>query len=73
MLLDPKTITVKRDSRQRKSLNDITELKTSIKNTGQINPIIVRQDGEETILIAGEGRLRSCLELEIQVEVKFWN
>lgn len=73
MLLDPKTIIVKRDDRQRRDLEDLSELKASIKNQGQINPVIVRRVGDETLLVAGERRLRSCMELGISVEVKFWD
>lgn len=73
MFLDPNSITVKRDNRQRRDLEDLSELKSSIKNQGQINPIIVRKLGDETLLVAGERRLRSCMDLGIKVEVKFWD
>jgi ParB/RepB/Spo0J family partition protein len=73
MFLNPKSITVERDSRQRRSLDDISDLKQSIATLKQINPIIVRQgEGGTTVLVAGERRLRACAELNIDVEVKFW-
>ena len=62
--LDPQKITIHRDSRQRQeNINDIEDLKASIKSVGIINPIIVRMEGDETILVAGERRLKASLEL----------
>lgn len=70
--LDPSKVIVLED-RQRKDLGDLTELRLSIAELGQLQPIIVRRSApDETtaqwILIAGERRLRCCIALEIQVK-----
>ena len=72
-MLDTSQIVVLRDMRQRRELDDISELKASINRQGQINPIIIRRIDGENILVAGERRWRACCELGIQVEVKFWD
>jgi len=64
-LVDPKTIIVRRDSRQRQvNISDIEDLKASIKATGVIQPIVVRQvPTEGLVLIAGERRLTAAMEV----------
>lgn len=47
------SVWVNRDKRQRRELNKIEELATSIARNGLINPIVIRRDGE---LVAGERR-----------------
>jgi ParB/RepB/Spo0J family partition protein len=49
--------------RFRKDLGDLTELKKSIKEIGQIHPIVIDSKGT---LIAGKRRLQSCIELGIE-------
>lgn len=68
--IDPKTIRVPRDERQRKVI-DTSGLKDSIARNGLINPIVVDDD---LTLIAGERRLASVLELGWDsVPVRFLN
>lgn len=69
MRLDPNDII--RGERQRKDLGDLSGLKHSITTYGQLNPVIVQRQGDGIALIAGERRTQACLELGIQVEVKF--
>lgn len=45
---------------------EIIELAESIKNYGVIQPIIIRNNGENYDLIAGERRLRACQRLELK-------
>lgn len=49
------------DSRQRKEFKpeSIVELANSISSIGLIHPIVVRKDGNKTVLVAGERRLRA--------------
>lgn len=70
--IDPKQVKIIRDERQRRNLGDLSELKQSIKTVGQINAVIVRRENDELILVAGERRLTSCLELDVPVKVEFW-
>lgn len=74
-LLDPKQITINRETRQRQeNIADIEDLKQSIGSIGIINPIVVRQVGSEVILVAGERRLKASLELELaQVPIRFFD
>ncbi len=61
------------DDRQRKTFKpeDMSVLKDSIKRNGLINPITITDNGE---LIAGERRLRACIELGwTEVPVRFFN
>lgn len=64
-LLDVSRIIIRRDERQRRSVDDDrdqTTLQESIRRNGLINPIVVRGDGIDTldpILVAGERRLRA--------------
>lgn len=59
---DPKEIKILRDDRQRKIFT-IDDLKESIPKRGQINPILVTPPSEGLVLIAGERRLTTFLEL----------
>ena len=59
-MLDPSTIVVDRENRQRPDI-DTDGLKESIQQRGVFNPIIV--DKETMKLVAGERRLTACLEL----------
>jgi ParB/RepB/Spo0J family partition protein len=54
------TITVSRETRQRKKLGDIDELADSIRRLGLIHPVVVTRDLE---LVAGERRLSACKQL----------
>jgi ParB/RepB/Spo0J family partition protein len=55
------SIFIDRSKRQRRELEDIPLLASSIQRTGMlINPIVIRQDGE---LVAGERRLEACRSL----------
>lgn len=66
-LLDPNQIKVVRDKRQRKSIDEIDDLKESIARLGQLQPIIVDRSSSE--LVAGERRLAACKSLDIPVRV----
>lgn len=54
------SITVNRESRQRRELTGISELADSIHTLGLINPIVVTRD---SVLVAGERRLEACRTL----------
>lgn len=58
----------------RKNMGDLEELKTSIKNIGLIEPIVVTpRDNKKYLLIAGHRRWVACKELglsEIRVEIR---
>lgn len=72
--IDPKTIVVKRDTRQRQeNIADIADLRDSIKAIGLINPIVVSHlDGAYT-LVAGERRLKASLDLDLkEVPIRFF-
>jgi ParB/RepB/Spo0J family partition protein len=63
LVLDPKKIVVPAE-RQRKELGDLAELSASIKEIGQIQPIVVHEEApNEFVLVAGERRLRACIFL----------
>jgi len=53
-------ITVRRDKRQRRALEDINVLADSIRRLGLIHPIVVTRELE---LVAGERRYMACTEL----------
>lgn len=62
--LDPRIIEVRRDTRQRReNMNDVEDLRDSIKAIGIINPIVVRRVGDTIVLVAGERRLKASLDL----------
>lgn len=74
MFVPTASVIVDRTVRQRRELDDITELKFSIAKRGQIQPIVVKDLGQSKYeLIVGERRLRACIELGREVEVKLWN
>lgn len=58
--LSPSEITVNKDKRQRTELLDIDELKASIKQLGQLQPIVITRDH---VLVAGERRYTAVTEL----------
>jgi len=70
--IDPTTIIIRRETRQRRELDDISELRESIRTIGQINPIVVRRDGNDIVLVAGERCLRACLSIPCSILVAFW-
>lgn len=71
--VDPTSIVIDRDARQRKNITDLDELKNSIMKVGIINPIIVRSDEGMMRLVAGERRLTSALELMMPlVPIRFF-
>jgi len=68
--IDPSSIVIQRDERQRRVV-DTSGLVDSIRKNGLINPIVVTR---ERVLIAGERRLASCLELTLSsVPVRFFD
>jgi len=68
-LIDPNTINIPRDERQRRELTEIDSLKASIRAIGLINPIVIDRQHN---LVAGERRLTACLELGLaQVAVQY--
>ena len=73
--LDPKAIIIKREARQRQeNIKDVEDLKQSIRSIGLINPVVVRQVGDEIILVAGERRLQAHLELGLDtIPIRFFN
>jgi len=66
--IDPKTI--KRGWRARKDLGDIGELAKSIRNIGQLHPILVKRHKRtgDLIIISGMRRLRACRRLGVKVK-----
>lgn len=54
-LLDPSSVVINRESRQRRELTGIDELMSSIVQRGQIQPIVVQRG--TNVLIAGERRI----------------
>jgi ParB/RepB/Spo0J family partition protein len=72
--LDPKTIVVRRETRQRQlNVTDFEDLKASIEAIGIINPLIVRYYDGVPLLIAGERRLQAALAIGLEkVPVRFF-
>lgn len=76
--LDPVNVAVPQD-RQRGDLGDISDLKDSILDVGQIQPIVVEtimaEDGVTEVLrlVAGCRRLEACRELDIRVKAVLWS
>lgn len=67
--LDPLKITVHEDlDRYRKDLGDLAELGKSIRETGQIQPVVVNR---QHILIAGGRRLAACILEGLKVKVVY--
>ena len=52
--------------RLRKDAGDISELAESIKKYGLLNPITLRRDGDQYVLLAGWRRLEACRTLDRQ-------
>lgn len=52
--------------RLRKDAGDIAELAESIKRYGLLNPITLRRDGDQYVLLAGWRRLEACRMLDRQ-------
>src|ERR1700744_6022457 len=63
-ILDPGTITVP-DDRQRRSV-EVKDLAESIRLNGLMNPLVLHRGEAGPILVAGERRLRACLDLGLQ-------
>lgn len=61
--LDPRTIVIRRATRQRQLNLDIEDLKNSITVNGLIEPIVIRTVDGNPVLVAGERRLQAVLEL----------
>ena len=59
-LIELAKITVNRDERQRRAIDDIDVLADSIRRLGLIHPIVITRD---TGLVAGERRLAACRKL----------
>ncbi len=69
-MLDPTSIKIEPGYNIRESLN-LEGLKASIKVDGVTDPLVVRQDGDELILVQGHRRLTAVLELINEgVEIK---
>lgn len=75
--LDPVAVSI--GDRQRTDLGDLSDLKDSIEDVGQIQPIVVEatvaEDGvtEVLSLVAGHRRLEACRELERRVKAVLWS
>jgi ParB family chromosome partitioning protein len=66
--IDPRIIVIQpkhnpRTYKLQENRQHLDGLKASIASEGVLNPITVRKDGDQIILVDGECRLRSCLEL----------
>lgn len=60
----PTEIAIRRNTRQRQlNLADIEDIKASIKANGILEPLVVRSEAGNYILVAGERRLLSALDL----------
>lgn len=59
--LDPKAI--KKGWRARKDYGDIGELAESIKTIGQLQPIVVRKQKDDYVIVAGMRRRMACIKL----------
>jgi ParB/RepB/Spo0J family partition protein len=72
--IDPRKIVILRETRQRQeNLADREDLKQSIQRIGIINPLVVRHQEDKIILVAGERRLTSALDLALPlVPVRFF-
>lgn len=65
--IDPRQIVVARDTRQRQeNIADVEDLKQSISEVGIINALVVRRQGDDIVLVAGERRLKASLELGLE-------
>lgn len=68
--LDPETIKIP-PGRQRSDVK-IEDLADGIREVGQINPIIVRKDGEDFFLVAGGRRLEACRLLKSPIAARIY-
>lgn len=65
--IDPQVVIVNRETRQRRAI--VTkDLEESIKKIGQIQPIVVDR---QMVLVAGERRLQSCINLNLPVRIRY--
>jgi ParB/RepB/Spo0J family partition protein len=75
-LLDPNSILIP-STRQRSSLDDLADIQPSIARNGLINAIVVRQDGDSIVVVAGARRTKACQNLgkmlEVGRDVRFWD
>jgi ParB/RepB/Spo0J family partition protein len=63
---DPKSIVIRRETRQRQdNIEDVEDIKLSIVQIGLLNPIVVREEEGQLILVAGERRLKAHLQLDL--------
>jgi ParB family chromosome partitioning protein len=65
LLIDIKQISPN-ESQPREQVGDLSGLKTSIKEKGVIEPLVVKEVDGLYILIAGERRYRACIELGLE-------
>ena len=73
--MNPRDIVIKRETRQRQeNISDVDDLMQSIGAIGIINPIVVRLEDGQAVLIAGERRLTASLKLGLtSVPVRFFD
>jgi ParB/RepB/Spo0J family partition protein len=71
--MNPRHIVIAEDRQRKENIEDVAELAQSIAKIGLIHPIVVRNgDDGQVHLVAGERRLRACLNLGRQmVPVRF--
>ena len=72
--ISPQAITILRDDRQRTEIDpeEVRLLAASIKRIGLIHPPVVRKDGDDVVLVAGERRLLACRSLGLEtIPVRF--
>ena len=62
----PKDLVIKPELNGRHDPPDITELKQSIKKNGQIDPVTVRKENGQPVLVIGFSRYRSISELNAE-------
>ncbi len=62
----PENLVIKPELNGRHDLPDITELKQSIKDDGQITPVRIRKENGQPVLVAGFSRYRAVSELNAE-------
>lgn len=62
----PKDLVIKPELNGRHDPPDITELKQSIKKNGQIDPVTIRKENGQPVLVIGFSRYRSISELNAE-------
>ena len=62
--MEPKKIKVRARARQLFDPREMEELKSSFLSVGQLQPVLITKDNR---LIAGERRVRACVDLGMQV------